>query len=285
MRNLSLDHVGFIVRDLELSAMRWEQLGFKLSRRSQQMGHVPGGAKMAPWATSNHCAMFQEGYLELIGVTNPSFYNPWSKFIDRFEGPHITALRCDNADAAFETLSKRIDLFDPPIQRLRNAPYGDEEVPFRFRNIFSQDEKCPEGRYIVIEHQTPEVIWQDDLMMHPNGAKALIELIFCATEAEGTFDRLVCFTGGKFTSVSNGRKIFLEPGCFSLIDKEEFSRIYPGAPSPQHPAVVGVMIRVESLTQTTELILGNGVDIKSSNRGSFWVMPEHANGAVIEFVQ
>ena len=153
---LSLDHVGFMVRDLDAAVARWERLGFLLSRRSPQMGKVPGESEMAPWASSNHCAMFEHGYLELIGITNPENFNPWSRFLDRFEGPHITALRCENGEEAYKSLSGRIDHFDPPLQRLRNAPYGDGVREFRFRNIFSQDDHYPEGRYIIIEHQTPE---------------------------------------------------------------------------------------------------------------------------------
>ena len=86
------------------------------------MGKVPGESEMAPWASSNHCAMFEHGYLELIGITNPENFNPWSRFLDRFEGPHITALRCENGEEAYKALSGRIDHFDPPLQRLRTRP-------------------------------------------------------------------------------------------------------------------------------------------------------------------
>ena len=195
MCDLSLDHVGFMLRDLDAGAERWQKLGFKLSRRSSQMGKVPGKSEMAPWATSNHCAMFERGYLELIGVTNLENFNPWSAFLDRFEGPHITALRCEEADRTYAALSDRIDHFDPPLQRLRNAPYGDGERPFKFRNIFSQDAHFPEGRYIIIEHQTPGVIWQEELMVQPNGAKSLSELIFCANAQSGLLDRLARISG------------------------------------------------------------------------------------------
>ncbi|MEL0111456.1 MAG: VOC family protein, partial [Rickettsiales bacterium] len=115
MSDLSLDHVGFMVRDLDAGAERWRKLGFLLSRRSPQMGKVPGVADMAPWATSNHCVMFEYGYLELIGVTNPENFNPWTRFLDRFEGAHITALRCREADAAYASLSERIEHFDQPL--------------------------------------------------------------------------------------------------------------------------------------------------------------------------
>ena len=54
MGDLSLDHVGFMLCDLDAGVERWRKLGFKLSRRSAQMGKVPGASEMAPWAPSNH---------------------------------------------------------------------------------------------------------------------------------------------------------------------------------------------------------------------------------------
>ena len=137
---LSLDHVGFMVRDLDAGAARWRDLGFHLAPRSPQMGKTPD-AVMAPWATANHCAMFERGYLELIGIVDPALFNPWSAFLDRFEGIHITAFRCREADAAYAALSQRADGFDPPLQRRRDAPYGDGVREFRFRNIFSRDDR------------------------------------------------------------------------------------------------------------------------------------------------
>ena len=58
MIDFSLDHVGFMVRNLDAAAARWERLGFLLSRRSRQMGKLPGKSDMAPWASSNQCVMF-----------------------------------------------------------------------------------------------------------------------------------------------------------------------------------------------------------------------------------
>jgi catechol 2,3-dioxygenase-like lactoylglutathione lyase family enzyme len=285
MSDLSLDHVGFMVRDLDAGAERWRKLGFLLSRRSPQMGKVPGVADMAPWATSNHCVMFEYGYLELIGVTNPENFNPWTRFLDRFEGAHITALRCREADAAYASLSERIEHFDPPLQRLRNAPYGDGERPFKFRNIFSQDAYFPEGRYIVIEHQTPEVIWQKELMIQPNGAKAFRELIFCAEPADGTLDRL-CRISGE-TADSEGERAVLHlggGGTLSVMAPAAFAARYPGVPAPATPSAAAAVIAVDDLGLLTGILAENGVAAVASERGSLWVAPEAANGAVIEFV-
>lgn len=286
MGNLSLDHVGFMLRDLDAGAECWRKLGFKLSLRSPQMGRVPGESEMAPWATSNHCVMFERGYLELIGVTNPENFNPWTAFLDRFEGPHITALRCEDADRTYTDLSGRIDHFDPPLQRLRNAPYGDGVRPFKFRNIFSQDAHFPEGRYIVIEHQTPEVIWQEELMVQPNGARSFLGLIFCADGQSGLLDRLARITGEKPVGEEGWDVLELGGGGWlSVIDAAGFGARFPGAPHPEQPAVAAAVVGVEDLEHLVGILEENSVHFHRSDRDSLWVGPEDANGAVIEFIE
>ena len=283
---LSLDHVGFMVRDLDMAVARWERLGFLLSRRSPQMGKVPGESEMAPWASSNHCAMFEHGYLELIGITNPENFNPWSRFIDRFEGPHITAFRCENGEEAYKSLSGRIDYFDPPLQRLRNAPYGDGVREFRFRNIFSQDDHYPEGRYIIIEHQTPEVIWQDELMVQPNGAIEFAELVFCADTGDDLLDRLSRISGDDALDTEAGGFIELSGGgSLSVLSEAAFGRRYEGASIPPRPAVAAAVIRVKDLGALKSLLADNGVMPIIRSPKSLWVSPVDGNGAVIEFIE
>ena len=100
-------------------------------------------------------------------------YNPWTKFLSRFEGLHLLALRIPEADAAFAELSARTNTFNAPVSRSRNLDVDGEQKAMRFRNIFSRDEAYPEGRYIVLEHQTPEYLWQPRYQTHANGALAL----------------------------------------------------------------------------------------------------------------
>src|SRR3954466_7158422 len=89
----SLDHLGAIVQDLAAGASRWEKLGFSLSPVSRQGGRMPGRDIDSLWATANRCAIFNKGYLELIGVVDETAFNPWTRFLSRFEGLHLLALR------------------------------------------------------------------------------------------------------------------------------------------------------------------------------------------------
>jgi catechol 2,3-dioxygenase-like lactoylglutathione lyase family enzyme len=277
---LSLDHVGFMVRDLDAGAARWRKLGFQLAPRSPQMGATPNGEKMAPWATSNHCVMFARGYLELIGITDPAQHNPWTAFLNRFEGIHITAFRCPDADTAYAELAERVEGFDPPLQRRRDAPYGDGVREFRFRNIFSQDAQYPEGRFIVIEHQTPEVIWQPALMTHPNGAVAFDEVVFRGDEA--TTQRIAAITG-----VREHDDSFMLPGGgkATVLNEAAFASRFQGAHTVDTPCVAAAIVAVDALSRLRACLAEAGITPNHASDGTLWVPAEDANGGIIGFKQ
>ena len=186
----SLDHLGTIVRDLAAGAARWEKLGFQLSPLSRQRGKMPGRDEDGPWATANRCAILAQGYLELIGIVDATAFNPWTKFLDRFEGLHLLAFRVPNADSAYAELAKRTDTLNAPVQRERKLDVNGAEETMRFRNIFSRDESYPEGRYILLEHQTPDFLWQPRYQSHPNGALALEAALVCADDVAAEASRL-----------------------------------------------------------------------------------------------
>ena len=68
---LELDHVGVAVNDLDVGREVYERLGFTLTPRSIHSGSKTPGGPVEPWGSGNHCAMFRDGYLELIGLTDP----------------------------------------------------------------------------------------------------------------------------------------------------------------------------------------------------------------------
>src|SRR6185295_7967270 len=70
-----LDHVGVAIRDLARGHPAYERLGFKLTPRSIHRGSPAPGAPVIPFGSGNHCAMFREGYLEIVGLTDPAIYS------------------------------------------------------------------------------------------------------------------------------------------------------------------------------------------------------------------
>ena len=68
----TLDHAGVAVRDLDAAEAAYRRLGFNLTPRSIHSGAVEPGGPVVPWGSGNHCAMFADGYLEVVGLTGAS---------------------------------------------------------------------------------------------------------------------------------------------------------------------------------------------------------------------
>ena len=282
---LSLDHLGAIVRDLGDGAKRWEKLGFTLSPSSRQSGKMPGRDEEGPWATANRCAIFQQGYLELIGVVDPACFNPWTKFIGRFEGLHLLALRVANADAAYADLAARTDTMNAPVQRERKLDVNGVECTMRFRNIFSRDEAYPEGRYIVLEHQTPEYLWQPRFQTHPNGALALETAMVCAEDLPGQRARLETVVGLPPTNGAEGVLRFTPPGGGSveLHSAQVFESRFGWRPRAL-PCFAGAEVRFASRAHAAKLMEDNGIPVQ--RRGEEWfVAPGNTNGFILRLSQ
>ncbi|MBS0337521.1 MAG: VOC family protein [Proteobacteria bacterium] len=281
----SLDHLGTIVTDLAAGAARWERLGFRLSPLSRQRGRMPGRDADGPWATANRCAIFRHGYLELIGIVDAAAFNPWTKFLARFEGLHLLALRVPDADAAYAELSARTATLNAPVQRERKLDVDGVEATMRFRNIFSRDESYPEGRYIVLEHQTPEYLWQPRYLAHPNGALALEAALVCADDAHAQAVRLESIVGRAPSEGAHGTLVFHPPqgGTIELHGLAAFEARYGWRPQAL-PAFAGVEVRFTDRAQAAKLMGENGIPVEK--RGDEWfVAPQHTNGFILRMSQ
>ena len=281
----SLDHLGAIVRDLAAGARRWERLGFLLSPVSRQSGKMPGREDESAWASANRCAIFREGYLELIGIVDAAAFNPWEKFLVRFEGLHLLALRVANADAAYTELAARTRTLNPPVQRARKLDVDGVEATMRFRNIFSRDEAYPEGRYIVLEHQTPEYLWQSRYQTHPNGALALETALICADDVQAQRSRLETITGSPPSQRADGVLRFAPAngGTLELHGASGFEARFGWRPAAL-PCFAGVEVSFASRDAAARLMEDNGVPVE--RRGGDWfVGPAHANGFILRLRQ
>ena len=151
----------------------------------------------------------------------------------------------------------------------------------RFRNIFSHDEAYPEGRYIVLEHQTPEYLWQPRYQTHPNGALALGAALVCADDVQAQRTRLETITGTSPSSGSDGVLRF-EPaksGALELHDAAGFEVRFGWRPSAL-PCFAGVEVSFASRDAAARLMVDNGIPLE--RRGGEWfVGPAHTNGFIL----
>ena len=279
---LDLDHVGCIVNAFAAGAAQWERLGFQLTPVSRQRGAVPGREGFHPWATANRCVILRNTYLELIGVVDSAAYNPWARFIAKNEGLHILALRCGDAASAHAILSARTDALQPPVERERVLDVDGEARTMRFRNIFSRDELWPEARYLVIEHQTPEFLWQPRYQRHANGAIDLVAVTFVADDPLMLVPRLDAM-GAHIVAqdkVSVSAKL-PGRGSINVMSSALFAETYGHAP---HTGLQAITVSFGDLAQTLALFKSRGVAVTTSWDGQ-WIAPRDTNGFVLHLVQ
>lgn len=89
---LGLDHIVIAVSNLTVSAERWQALGFTVSPRGLHSDYL---------GTANHTIMFEDDYVELLGVLAATEFNqPTRAFLAHGAGLERLAMRTDDAEAA-----------------------------------------------------------------------------------------------------------------------------------------------------------------------------------------
>ncbi|SDV48039.1 VOC family protein [Chitinasiproducens palmae] len=289
--DLSIDHVGLAIEHLESGRAAFARLGFTLSPRSDHSGSPGPGMPVIPWGSGNHCAMFETGYFELIGLVDAAKFSNVKALLAQYQGLHIVALRCGNADRAFEALQSRGVLADPPRALERDAPFGPdngETRRARFANVYLDTKANAEARFIVIEHRTPDVLWQPHLLSHENGARALSAVYFVADDAASLQARLLRVAGA--TASADGRELVLPGGgAFRPCAPDAFARLIPFECDAVPQRVAAAQIKVDSLDRLRALLDARGVDARLApdpitSAPSVWVGPADACGTFLQFV-
>lgn len=291
-----LDHCGVAITDLDRGRATYSKLGFQLTARSIHSGARTTGGPVEPWGSGNHCAMFREGYLEIIGLTDASMYSSVKPMVERYEGLHIVAIGCGDADAAYAEFQKAGAPVEAPRALERDAAFGPGDRETRrakFRNMYVERDQFPEGRFIFIEHVTRDVLWQPHLLDHPNGALGLDAIYFVVADPEATARKFAPLFSERIERFPGVIKLTLDRGTLWLTQEKQWRERVPGSFVPPVPSPAGFGIRVASLEATRKYLESNGVPVQAGMNASpkpgvpasLWVAPEYACGAAIQFMQ
>jgi hypothetical protein len=184
---LFLDHVAHFVPDLSAAAALLHSLGFIPTPESAHR------AQGAPAGTSNRCLMFEAGYIEILA---PTLDTPNARRVRahmaRYDGVHLACW--GTPDAAFEHARLAAQGFEPePLVNLSREVEGGETV--RFGVVYVPPAKMPEGRVQYCQQLTPEAIWKEAFVRHPNGVTGLAAVYVVAEDPAEAAARWGRFSG------------------------------------------------------------------------------------------
>jgi len=223
---IGLDHAVVAVRDLDAAARGWQALGFTLSPRGTHSAHL---------GTGNHTIMFDDDYLELLGVLAVTAHNePTRAFLAAREGVERAAFTARDAAAGVAELQARGIAATGPTRFGRPVTLPDGgvgEANFATFN-WPLDERPGGMRLFACQHFTRDTVWIPSLQRHANGARGIVRLEMLAADAAAAalqLGRLVdrepqALPDGAWRVVSGAGR-----ADFELMPRAVFAARHPGA--------------------------------------------------------
>lgn len=170
---VNLDHVGFIVRDLSASAALVGQLGFVLTARADHIRTDAQGHSV-PAGSAQHSIMLHSGYVELMQITDPAAGHQLASAPRQRHGLHVVALGTDDAVACHAGRVANGVPVGPVLNWSRQVLESDLHGTARFA-YFGAAWTAQDPSYLCwVEHRTPQLLRNDRLLTHANGARLLL---------------------------------------------------------------------------------------------------------------
>lgn len=190
----ALDHLVINARfDLDAAAGIFAGLGFTLTPR----GHHSLGS-------INNLIMFDEGYLELIGLPVGG-ERLRQEILDSPLGIDGLVLASDDPRGTHAALVQAGFLVQPVQHFSRPVEIDGASQEARFGTVRLVPGQFAAGRVYFCHHQTPELVWRPEWLGHANGIQRIERLTVISEHPEQTrqaFERLGRFDGrfdGRFS--------------------------------------------------------------------------------------
>lgn len=152
-----LDHLVInVLHDMEDAAGLFSALGFMLTPLGR---HSLGSI--------NHLMVTPGAYLELVGV--PTEGKQRQEVLDSPLGLNGLVYRIKDADLTYARLKEQQLAPSEPVSFSRPVDIGGHVSDASFRTVKVSNALFPAGRVYFCQHLTPELIWRNEWMTHPNG--------------------------------------------------------------------------------------------------------------------
>jgi hypothetical protein len=279
-----IDHTLVGVRDLEAARGAWETLGFTLTPRGRHIG----------WGTGNYCIMLESGYVELLGVVDPSqFLNNLDGFLKRREGLMGLAFGTDNPGECAEVMKQSGIVFEGPKGLKRKLEMPEGEVLPAFELLYLDREATPSLNAFITHHLTPGLIRRPEWLRHANRARRLISVTIVTEDPVRTVIGYLPLFGPERIQVSDAMTVVdtggpgRSGGALRFVTPKALRTLYDALlPLPEHetPWVAAMKIEVADKARCRDFLKDRNVPVEKTGKGCL-VPPEVANGCIIEFVQ
>ncbi|NKB48104.1 MAG: hypothetical protein GKS02_01945 [Alphaproteobacteria bacterium] len=275
-----IDHALVGVSDLSAARDAYARLGFTVTPRGRHIG----------WGTGNHTVMFENDYVELIGIVDPSQYiHNLDEFLKTGDGLLNVVLATEDADATSRWLREHSASAEDArgLQRLLELDDGEELLDFRYVDI--PPELTPGLKTFASQHLTPEKVRRPSWLSHPNGARRISEVTVVMEDLDGVGQAYAELFGvdavsgderkGSITvDTGNDELWFVTPKAFP--ERHYDKKLDESLPLPR---VAALTLSVADPQVTALYLSGQQVAFERDSGGAVIVSSEEACGVFLVF--
>jgi hypothetical protein len=200
-------------------------------------------------------------YLEItaeIGTPPSGVPTPRSRRVERYDGLHIIAFDADDLPGVEQRI--RAAGFSTPgvvtLERDVDTPEGTRTA--RFERVVAESDRVEELLQVA-RHLTPQYVFQDRYLRHPNGAQAITEAIFCVADPAEYVARYCAVTGRPAERRGAVSTISLPTARICIVAPADLDELLPGASAPVLPCMAGFVVSTASLDGVATLLAERGI--------------------------
>jgi hypothetical protein len=277
-----LDHHGHFVPDMDAASAALERLGFTLTPYAAHTMRTAPGEEPKPSGTGNRCIMLRESYIEVLcAVGHAPMAQQLRTAVDRYTGIHLMAFTTPDAEAHHARLTEAGFEMQPLVHLTREVEGG----ILRFSVVRMLPGQMAEGRIQFLTHNTPGLLWREELMDHPNKVVSMTDVVMASADVAGATARFQRYLGIAPKACNGGARFTFGRGSLTILTPEALEAVLPGIAIPDLPFIAAYSLRSEDLAATRTLLTSNRIEIDELGSDAFRVDPLPALGSTMIFTQ
>ena len=228
--------------------------------------------------------MLRNGYIELLAGVDPRAGSATlDRLLARYAGIHILAFAMADERATLARL-RRAGMAASGVTQLDRAIDDSNPDGPRARFAFISAPDQPEGRINLVRHLTPELLWHDRLLRHPNNAADLTEAILAVADPAEAAARFSRIAGCPVVpDPAGGFALDLRLGRVRLLSDAALSSILPDIHVPALPSIVGITVETSDANEAIgRLVVERGIACHR-HADRLVVDPSAAGGVAVRF--
>lgn len=228
--DIALDHVGFIVPDLQAACEFLAQLGFTLTARADHTRTDEHGALVSA-GSSQRSIMLGNGYVEIMQITDPAAGHQLALAPTARYGLHVVAFGTADASDCHAGCVRNGVQAGPVLHWARQINEDGICGTALFAYFGSTWQPADPSYLCWVEHRTPGLLRSTSLLRHDNHALGLVALCYRGPQAQARqWSRQLLAAGMRLAREREGGIDLSLPNAMVQIDfDEQQTRVLPSA--------------------------------------------------------